>query len=65
MADLTPRQLDVLRLAAEGKGLKETAALLHIECATVKYHRRLICLRLDAANITGAVAVGVRRQLVP
>jgi DNA-binding NarL/FixJ family response regulator len=36
---LTPRQLEVLQLVAEGKASKEIAALLSISLKTVEFHR--------------------------
>jgi DNA-binding CsgD family transcriptional regulator len=36
---LTPRQREVLQLVAEGKSLKEIAAILHISVRTVEFHK--------------------------
>lgn len=44
---LTPRQLEVLELAAQGLGNKEIAEELHITPATVKYHITQILKRLQ------------------
>ncbi len=39
---LTPRQREVLQLVAEGRSLKEIAAILGISVKTVEYHKRCI-----------------------
>jgi DNA-binding NarL/FixJ family response regulator len=38
-AGLTARQREVLRLIADGKSMKEIAAILHISARTVEFHR--------------------------
>lgn len=58
---LTPRMLDVLRLAAEGRTAAETARRLYVSEATVWNVRAAVCVRLGAASITAAVAVAMRR----
>ena len=61
---LTERQLDVLRCAALGLDLTATAAFLGLSVETVKRHRAMIFTALDAANITHAVAIGIRGSLL-
>lgn len=52
---LSPRELDVLLLVAEGFINKEIGAQLHIEEATVKFHLQNIFPKLGATNRREAV----------
>lgn len=61
---LTPRELEVLNLVAEGAGNKEIATRLRISEHTVKFHVASILSKLGAASRTEAVALGVRRGLI-
>jgi DNA-binding NarL/FixJ family response regulator len=62
---LTSRELQVLRMLAEGLGNKEIAARLGISDHTAKFHVTQILGKLGAATRTEAVAIGIRRGLVP
>jgi len=61
---LTPREIEVLELLAEGLSNKAIAAQLCISDQTVKFHVAAICGKLGAANRTDAVRRAVRRGLV-
>lgn len=61
---LTPRELEVLNLVAEGAGNKEIATRLRISEHTVKFHVASILSKLGAESRTEAVALGVRRGLI-
>ena len=61
---LTPREIEVLELLAEGLPNKAIAARLSISDQTVKFHVSSICGKLGAANRTDAVRRGVRRGLI-
>jgi len=61
---LTPRELEVLNLVAEGAGNKEIATRLGISEHTVKFHVASILSKLGAESRTEAVALGVRRGLI-
>lgn len=61
---LTPRELDVLELIAEGLPNKAIATRLGISDQTVKFHASQIQGKLGAANRTDAVRRAVRRGLV-
>jgi DNA-binding NarL/FixJ family response regulator len=62
---LTPRELQVLRMLADGLGNKEIAANLGISEHTAKFHVTQILGKLAAGSRTEAVAIGIRRGLVP
>jgi DNA-binding NarL/FixJ family response regulator len=61
---LTPREVEVLELLAEGLPNKSIAVRLGISDQTVKFHVASICGKLGAANRTDAVRRGVRRGLI-
>jgi DNA-binding NarL/FixJ family response regulator len=62
--ELTPRELDVLRLLAEGLANKTIAVRLGISDQTVKFHVASIVGKLGAANRTAAVRLAIRKGLV-
>jgi DNA-binding NarL/FixJ family response regulator len=61
---LTPREVDVLRLVAEGNANKEIAAQLFLTEETVKSHIRHILAKLEASDRTHAVAIGLKRRII-
>ena len=61
---LTPREIQVLELVAEGLSNKRIAARLDISDQTVKFHVSSICGKLGAANRTDAVRRALRRGLI-
>ena len=61
---LTPREVQVLELLAEGLPNKTIAARLGISDQTVKFHVSSISGKLGAANRTDAVRRAVRRGLI-
>ncbi len=61
---LTPREIEVLGMLAEGLGNKEIAWRLHISEHTVKFHVASILGKLDASSRTEAVTVGFRQGLI-
>ncbi len=61
---LTPREVEVVELLAEGLSNKAIAARLGISDQTVKFHVASICGKLGAANRTDAVRRAVRRGLI-
>ena len=62
---LTRRELEVLRTLANGSGNKEIADQLGISDNTVKFHIAQIMAKLGAHSRTEAVAIGMKRGLVP
>jgi DNA-binding NarL/FixJ family response regulator len=61
---LTPREIEVLELLAEGLANKAIAARLGISDQTVKFHVSSICGKLPASNRTDAVRRAIRRGLI-
>jgi NarL family two-component system response regulator LiaR len=61
---LTPRELDVLRLIADGVGNTEIAERLHLGLGTVKGHIRDILEKLSATDRTQAAVNAMRRGLL-
>ena len=61
---LTPREIEVLELLAEGRSNKSIAERLGISDQTVKFHVASILAKLGAANRTEAVRLAVRRGLI-
>jgi DNA-binding NarL/FixJ family response regulator len=57
---LTPREVEVLRMLAEGLGNKIIADKLHISEHTVKFHLSSIFGKLNAGSRTEAVTMGAR-----
>ena len=62
--DLTPRELDVLALLAEGASNKTIAAKLGISVHTAKFHVGSLLDKLDATGRTDAVAHAARRGVI-
>lgn len=61
---LTTRELEVLRLVAEGHSAPEIATRLYIEPSTVKSHLQNVYDKLGVSERAAAVAEGMRRGLV-
>lgn len=62
--ELTPRELDVLQLLAQGLANKQIALQLNISEHTVKFHSSAIYAKLGVTNRTEAVRRGARLGLV-
>lgn len=63
--ELTTRELEVLRMLADGAANKVIAWKLGVSEHTVKFHVASILAKLGAGSRTEAVAMGMRRGLVP
>ncbi|MFI5177423.1 MAG: LuxR C-terminal-related transcriptional regulator [Vicinamibacterales bacterium] len=61
---LTPREVEVLELVAEGLPNKAIGLRLGISDQTVKFHVASICGKLGAANRTEAVRRALQRGLI-
>ena len=64
LEELTPREVEVLRLMAEGFGNKQIAARLGISDHTVKFHISSILAKLSVSSRTEAVTQGIRMGLI-
>ena len=62
--DLTPREMDVLRHAANGNRNRDIAEKLFISEETVKVHIKHIMEKLGANDRTQAVAVALSRGII-
>ena len=63
--EMTSRETEVLRMLAEGLVNKDIATRLGISEHTVKFHISSILDKLGASTRTEAVALGIRRGLIP
>jgi DNA-binding CsgD family transcriptional regulator len=61
---LTPREMEVLGLLAEGLSNKAIARRLGISVHTAKFHVRALIDKLDAVGRTDAVAHAARRGVI-
>ena len=63
-AALTPRELEVLRMMADGAANKIIAWKLGVSEHTAKFHVASILAKLGAASRTEAVTIGIRKGMV-
>lgn len=61
---LTPRETEILSLAAQGLNSQAIAEKLYLSVSTVKTHLRGLYRKLDVTDRTQAVLVGIQRGLV-
>ena len=61
---LTERELEVLRLIAEGNTNKHIASLLSVSVNTIETHRKHIMEKLDLHNTADIVRFAVRKNVV-
>lgn len=64
VALLTPRQIEVVRLVAQGQSSKEIARTLDLSIKTVETHRAQLMDRLDIHDLAGLVRYAVRVGLI-
>ena len=62
---LTPREVEVLTLVAEGRSSKEVSEQLFISKRTVDFHLSNIYTKLGASNRVQALLEASRRGLLP
>jgi DNA-binding NarL/FixJ family response regulator len=61
---LTDRQIEIVKLLAQGKSNKEIATSLFISIRTVETHRRTILHRLDINSLAELVRFAIRYHLI-
>jgi DNA-binding NarL/FixJ family response regulator len=61
---LTDREMDVLKLAAQGKGNKEIASELSLSIRTIESHIRHIFDKLGVNSRTEAVIIAIKKGWV-
>jgi DNA-binding NarL/FixJ family response regulator len=61
---LTPRQREVLRLLADGRSMKEAAALLNVSARTIAFHKYRIMEHLQAHSTAALIQIAVREGLI-
>lgn len=61
---LTARELEILRMIADGLGNKQIAARLAISEHTVKFHIGSVFAKMHASSRAEAVMIGARRGLI-
>jgi len=62
---LTPREVEVLKLVAEGRTNQEIADQLTLSIKTVQAHRANVMEKLDLRDITHLVRFAIRYGLIP
>ena len=62
--DLTARELDVLRLLAEGRPTPQIASELFIAATTARNHIQSVISKLGAHSRLEAVAIALREKIV-
>jgi two-component system, NarL family, response regulator YdfI len=61
---LTQREIEILRMLAEGMANKTIARQIHISEHTVKFHVSSIFAKLGVSSRTEAVTIGIRQGLI-
>ena len=61
---LSPREIQILQLVAEGKSTKEAASLLEISVKTAESHRTHLMEKLEIHETASLVRYAVRRGLI-
>lgn len=61
---LSPRQIEILQLIAEGKSMKQIALGLSISVKTVETHRTAVMNRIGVRDVAGLVRYAVKTGLI-
>jgi DNA-binding NarL/FixJ family response regulator len=64
LPELTAREIEVLKLAAQGLRNKEIAARLGVSVPTAEGHMRNLMTKLDVQDRTEAVTIAIRRGII-
>ena len=65
LRSLTPREVEVLKLVAEGRTNQEIADLLVLSIKTIQAHRANVMEKLGLRDITQLVRFAIRHKLIP
>lgn len=63
LTDLSPRELQVLRLVAEGKTSKEIAVMLDLGLQTIRSYRKTMMKKLGVNNVAGLTQLALSAGL--
>lgn len=63
LEELSPRELQVMRLVAEGKTSKEIAAILDLGLQTVRSYRKTMMKKLGVSNVAGLTQLALAAGL--
>ena len=63
LAQLTPREFQVLGLIIEGKASKEIAVILNLGVETVRSYRKTMMKKLGVNNVAGLIRVALAAGL--
>ena len=63
LAQLTPREFQVLGLIIEGKASKEIAMILNLGVETVRSYRKTMMKKLNVNNVAGLIRVALAAGL--
>ena len=61
---MTPREMEVLKLVAEGRTNQEIADLLVLSIKTVQAHRANVMEKLELQDVTHLVRFAIRHGLI-
>jgi DNA-binding NarL/FixJ family response regulator len=64
VANLTPRQREVLQLIAEGKSTKDVAIVLNVSVKTVEFHKARLMEQLDLHSTPALIKFAIAEGLV-
>jgi len=64
LEDLTPRQREVIQLLAEGRSMKEVAAILNIAARTVAFHKYRIMVQLRLKNTAELIQYAIKHHII-
>jgi DNA-binding NarL/FixJ family response regulator len=64
VSQLTARQREVLQLLAEGRSMKEAAAILHVSARTVAFHKYRMMEHLHVHSTAALIQFAVKEGLV-
>lgn len=62
--ELTPRQREVLQLLAEGRTMKEAAAILNVTTRTVAFHKYRIMQEFGLANNSDLLRFAIKQKVI-